>query len=181
MSLRKKSGIDSVFIELNKIGIENFLTVGDVHLLYNAASSLPDYSTILEIGTNSGRSTRIMAMAAPTSTIITIDIIDMWSGEWIDNVIRIIGKSEVIIPIIKTKYDMVFIDGLHDKGSVEKDIYNCEPKLKSSGLFVFHDYTGDHKAVSDVVNEFVEANNNYERIHIPSGDKYTTCYAARKI
>lgn len=55
-------------------------------------------------------------------------------------------------------YDLVFIDGAHDRGSVESDIAHALPLLAPGGLLAFHDYGGhDHPAVKAAVDALAEA------------------------
>jgi len=115
--------------------------------------------TALEIGTASSFSTAWMVKAG--ATVTTIDIIDK-SDESPDflpeydksRVKRIIGDSTKVLPKLKQKFDIIFIDGNHDYEFVKQDIINSlkmEPKF-----IVMHDYNieaGVTQAIDEVLGK----------------------------
>jgi predicted O-methyltransferase YrrM len=163
------------------LGITGYLTIGDIRLLYRLARGIPDGSKILEIGTNRGRSTRALAAAAPECEIITVDIFSLWQGEIPENVAREIGMSHEVAAKFDGPFDLIFIDGDHEAGWVEKDITSWLPKLKVGGIAIFHDYVqADHPGVNEVVDRMIGESAAYQRI-LPLEDEATTvCYACRK-
>lgn len=54
---------------------------------------------------------------------------------------------------IDVKFDMVYIDGLHDYESVKSDIHYWRPHIKPGGWIAGHDYHKRFKGVIEAVNE----------------------------
>jgi len=73
--------------------------------------------------------------------------------EGYDNIFPIIGRSEEVVPALRVKVDVVFIDGLHVYEQVKKDIAATMPKLKDNGVMVFHDFASYHNDVGRAVKE----------------------------
>lgn len=118
--------------------------------------------TVLEIGSYLGRST--IAMAATAKKVVAVDshqnlpsnlslkpvpilpngcqdTLDVFleNVKEFDNIVPMIGRSEDIIPMLSRDYDMVFIDGSHDKESVITDTMNSINVLKQGGILAWHD------------------------------------------
>lgn len=51
--------------------------------------------------------------------------------------------------------DLIFIDGSHDRRSVENDVAASIPLLKSEGVLAFHDYGTDHPGVTETVDRLL--------------------------
>ncbi len=60
--------------------------------------------------------------------------------EGYDNIVPVVGKSWDVIPEMTEKFDVIFIDGLHTKEGIIKDVRVTLPRLKGDGFLVFHDY-----------------------------------------
>ena len=98
---------------------------------------------ILEIGTNIGSSGIAMLKAAPNAMLYTVEMdeetadtarqnfIDAGVGDRV-HILR--GKAEDILPYIKDKYDLIFLDG--PKGQYLALSEYLLPMLNSGGVFV---------------------------------------------
>lgn len=122
---------------------------------------------VLEIGSYCGLSTVCMARTANH-----IDAIDYHDGrgtpeprntldEFLDNLERYEVSDKVTAyhpdhAPVHTTYDLILIDGAHDRDSVQADLDNYLAQLSENGLLVFHDY-GEPMipGVSEVVNELL--------------------------
>ena len=61
-----------------------------------------------------------------------------------DRVAIHVGYSTEIVPLFPPgSFDLVFIDGLHDRRSVETDLGVCRRVARSGGRIAFHDYGRD--------------------------------------
>jgi len=137
----------------------------DVHGMFppkeaRALVKLAKDKNCLEIGSYKGRST--IAMASTAKHVFTIDtfradttrpsyqIPDNVSGhttldifnrniKGYDNIEYMIGLSEEILPTLDKMFDLVFIDGCHDKEQVEIEIKLSWDLIKDDGIFIFHD------------------------------------------
>lgn len=68
----------------------------------------------------------------------------------------------------KEKFDVVYIDALHDYTSVRDDINAWYPLVNNGGILAGHDYSEHWPGVLDAVQEFA-TNNKYE-IEVLFGD-----------
>jgi predicted O-methyltransferase YrrM len=136
---------------------------------------------VLEVGSYCGRSTVCMAQAAVSLAAVdpftgdrTEDVRDTL-GEFTQNVIRydvaekvttLRGVSADVLPRLRrdgAEFDLVFIDGAHDRASVELDLELSLPLLAEGGVLAFHDYReseGDYDGrwdpdVTAVVSELI--------------------------
>lgn len=119
-------------------------------------------SNILEIGTATGYSAAVMAEAAPTTPIITLNPKATEVPQARENL-----KPYSTVTVIQEKswdyyartggsYDLIFVDG--DHGQVERDLVWWD-RVSSGGLLLFHDYSPDGakrpcQPVYDAVNLF---------------------------
>ena len=126
-------------------------------LLYYAVMShlhADRHNVILEIGTNYGASTIIMAQALIDSNrpgkIITIErdyataeiAKEHFAAAWVNDYIRVlVGASRDVIPEIDTRIDIAFIDGSHDCPDVIDDFDNVLQLLNPGGLMIFDNTT----------------------------------------
>ncbi len=134
---------------------------------------------VLEIGSYCGRSTICLAHAAKSvaavdpfdgrATTAPRDTLADFMGNLItygvlEKVTAYKGESELVLPNLEGRFDLVFIDGNHSREAVLRDAEMARAKLLPGGLLAFHDYRrnpGDHDGrwdpeVTAVVNELVE-------------------------
>lgn len=57
------------------------------------------------------------------------------------------GRSEVEVPKLKEKYDLIFIDGDHAYEGCKTDILNCQKVLAKDGIILMDDYGVEYSAV----------------------------------
>ncbi len=120
---------------------------------------------IVEIGAYTGISTRTMALASPTSKVVTIDpfsdpayINQDVLNEFIQNttgldVELVVTTSDNAFNMWNKPIDFLHIDGLHDYEQVKRDLRWIK-FIKKGGVVFIHDYTaptlpGVKKAVDE--------------------------------
>ena len=133
-----------------KIGITGFLHCDELDKLVELAAN----KDVLEVGSYRGLSAWGMAISAKTLTCVdtfqsasdgqrqtgqftTLDVFMEAIGRF-KNVRVCVGKSHEVK--VLGDFDMVFLDCMHDFGSVRADIHRWWAKLRPGGLFVMHDY-----------------------------------------
>jgi hypothetical protein len=77
--------------------------------------------------------------------------------------------STIILPKLRKKYDIIFIDGSHDEKIVIQDITNGDKKLVLNGLMIIDDVL--HIGVKNAILQFVKNYKNYKRISIGKDEK----------
>lgn len=116
----------------------------DAMVLFKYAKKIK--GQIVEIGPYAGRSTKLMAIASPESSITTIDDFSMGQKKRflkeIDgyDISFLIGKSQDIGKKWKQPIDLLHIDGDHTYEAVRKDIELFAPHVKPGGYILLHDY-----------------------------------------
>jgi len=123
-------------------------------------AELARHRTVLEIGSYMGAST--VALASIARKVHAIDphgpepkepgcettLVPMMENLLRygvrDRVVIHVGYSTEIVPLFPPgSFDLVFIDGLHDRRSVETDLGVCRRVARSGGRIAFHDYGRD--------------------------------------
>lgn len=126
---------------------------------------------VLEIGSYCGRSTICLAQDA-----VSVSAVDTFDGRdtaqpgstrglfdrnlrryrVAEKVTAYVGTSAEVLPNLPPVYDLVFVDGAHDKDSVAADAQLAAAVLKPGGQIVFHDYRQwQDPGVREAVDEFV--------------------------
>jgi hypothetical protein len=136
--------------------VAGWLTFAEGRALYDLAAG----KDVLEIGSYCGRSTVCLAQSA--KTVVAVDPFDGRGtpdprgtrDDFLANVRRygVADKIGVVVTadraeIPDTPFDLVFIDGAHDRPSVEADVAAALDRLAPGGLLAFHDYRtypGEH-------------------------------------
>lgn len=111
---------------------------------------------VLEIGSHRGRSTIALAGAARIVHAVDWHRGDIQAGmgdtlqEFLghltrygvrDQVVVHLGRFEDVLPVLlREAFDMVFLDGLHDRASVDRDVQLLRPLVVKKGILAFHDY-----------------------------------------
>jgi hypothetical protein len=131
---------------------------------------LAEGKAVLEVGAYCGRSTICLAQTA--HTMATVDTFDGRGTAQAGNtratfdrnlqrygvdekVCVYVGTSGSVLPNLPPIYDLVFIDGSHDRESVAADARLAAALLRPGGLLAFHDYGGGDVGVTEAVDEFV--------------------------
>jgi predicted O-methyltransferase YrrM len=139
-------------------------------------------SIVLEIGSYYGRSTIALA-----STAAVVHSLDPHTGgppecqdtlpEFVSNLERYgvrervvvhIGRSEELCPLFRhDAFDLVFVDAIHERPDIDRDITLAARCLKQGGVLALHDYgvegAHDHLGnwhvfdVTEAVDEFVRS------------------------
>lgn len=136
---------------------------------------------ILEIGLAYGTSSLIlMNKLLKYKKSKSYDIIDMnqtkqWKSIGLKNIIAFLkyennnldyklyeDSSVIILPKMRKKYDIIFIDGSHDEKIVIQDIMNSDKKLIINGLMIIDDVL--HYGVKNAILQFFSNNKNYIKI-----------------
>jgi protein-L-isoaspartate O-methyltransferase len=133
-----------------------------------ALAALSYGKRVFEIGSYCGLSTVCMARTA--SDVVTVDTHDgrgtpeprntfntlmanLWRHGVAEKVTAVVGTADQWTD--DRKFDLIFIDGGHDRESVTRDIESSMHLLADGGLLVFHDYGGEHAEVTAAVDDFV--------------------------
>jgi predicted O-methyltransferase YrrM len=101
---------------------------------------------ILEIGFGYEGYSNQVWMDHTSAQITTID-----KGDWqqvaskraeahSDRLTFILGRSEEVMPTIKDKFDLIYIDGDHRYDGAKADMLNAIPLLTKKGVIVLDDY-----------------------------------------
>lgn len=133
---------------------------------------------VLEIGSFCGLSTVCIARTAESVT--AVDYFDARATlipprntrEAFDANIERYGVADKVTvchpddPLPLPEYDLAFIDGAHDRASVEADIQKALAVLKPDGLLIFHDYSnaGDFE-VKEAVDGFLDSGAELISVH----------------
>ncbi|WP_179319471.1 O-methyltransferase [Winogradskyella helgolandensis] len=146
----------------------------DAQLLYRLSKYF-GFKNSLELGTSLGMGTYAIAIATPTSKIITIEGCPNTSAlaksklenNNITNVEFLVGNFLDTIPNLKEEnYDFIFFDGHHNKEATIKYFEALLPKAHNDSVFVFDDiywskgmteaweYIKNHDAVTVTVDGF---------------------------
>jgi hypothetical protein len=121
--------------------VPGWLTRPEAELLWRTAAG----RDVLELGTASGRSTVCLAQSA--GRVVSVDRADQSeAAEWVrrygltDRVEFRRGDVADACRHLTGRFDLVFIDTLHDAASVARDIAAVRPLLAPGGRLAFHDY-----------------------------------------
>lgn len=140
---------------------------------------------ILEIGCYEGRSTLWFLENFPEATVEVIDTFD-GSGylpannlferfknntnKYKDRLIINVGKSQDILPKLKDKYDLIYVDGSHKYEDVKLDAKYSWQLLNKGGHIIFDDYLWNRWNNDDrpkpAIDEFIENTDNIKVVHI---------------
>lgn len=135
--------------------VAGWLTLEQARLLYERAAALPALARIVEIGTYHGRSTIVLAKAAPTAEVITIDPFasepDVGTQDLAvfeanldrsglrDRVHHVRESSVAALTAVPGEVDLLYIDGAHDLKTALPDIKNWGARVRDGGVMLIHD------------------------------------------
>lgn len=153
---------DDVFRSVERIG--GWLTRDQARLLYERASQLPPGARIVEIGSYHGRSTIVLARAAPEAEIVAVDpyskgdehrevlteqdvrMADLAQFEANlvhagvrDRVRHVHDFSTDAVRGFEGEIDLLYIDGAHDLRTALADIRSWGAHVRAEGTMLIHD------------------------------------------
>lgn len=133
---------------------EGWLSRGQAETLWREAAKLPAGSVIVEIGSHRGRSTSVLAAAAPESHVVAVDPFDnpRWGGgaesrdtflrnlaaAGVENVELLADLSTELRPTWNRAVDLLYIDGAHDYPTVADDLEWAQHVVPGGAVLV-HD------------------------------------------
>ena len=143
---------------------------------------------ILEIGLAYGTSSLILInkllkyKGSKSYDIIDMNQTEQWKSIGIKNIDKFLkymkckkldyklyeDSSTIIVPKLRKKYDIIFIDGSHDEKIVIQDIMNGDKKLILNGLMIIDDVL--HYGVKSSIFQFVKKYKNYKRISVDNDE-----------
>ena len=170
--------------------IQGWMTENELLKLAELVSGISNIENIIEIGSDRGLSSSLIAHSAHNGLLYCIDI---WSEETIyeDFVRNTFIHHKKIFPIkansIKASMlfpdeyaDLIFIDADHSYDAVKADLAAWWPKLKNGGVFCGHDYCNEFNGVIDAVNEFsIEKNIDIKQYY--NNAEYNSIWHCRKV
>lgn len=128
---------------------------------------------VLEIGSHKGRSTIALAGSARVVHAVDWHQGDVQAGhgetlrEFLDNLSRYgvrdrvivhLGRIEEILPVLRQEaFDLVFLDAMHDRTSVDRDIGLLRPLAAKNGILAFHDYGIQEFGVTGAVDALCQS------------------------
>jgi predicted O-methyltransferase YrrM len=133
--------------------IDGWLSKGQAQALFQAAEATTGGS-IVEIGSHHGRSTIVLASAAPASEVVAIDPFDSarWGGgEDAYPAFRgNLARAGVDVRLLRTtsgeaarEWDgpigLLFVDGAHTTAAARQDLVDWEPHVLKGGRVFVHD------------------------------------------
>jgi predicted O-methyltransferase YrrM len=143
---------DEVFASVRDI--DGWLTVDQARMLYERAARLPPTSRIVEIGSHHGRSTIVLASAAPEAELVAIDPYEEGQPRPLDlerfesnleragvrgRVRHVHASSSAALDEIPGEVDLLYIDGAHDLKTAHGDICGWGARVRDGGTLLIHD------------------------------------------
>lgn len=143
---------------MNYEKIQGWISDNEAGRLIGYATEAPT-KNFLEIGSLYGKS------ASALAEVGKVTCVDLFPEEQLEkfkentaslNVEILQGDSTKILPTLKEKYGLIFIDGNHTREYFEQDLNNSWNLLEDNGIIVIHDYNNDKwQDVKKVVQEFM--------------------------
>jgi len=136
--------------------IEGWLTREQAAVLFRAARSLPDGSTVVEIGSHQGRSTVVLAAGLPTGArLVAVDpfepawrygghstqellLAHLGAAGFADRVEVVASTSRAARAEYDGPVDLLYIDGKHDYWTVRDDL-RWAARVPEGGAVLVHD------------------------------------------
>jgi predicted O-methyltransferase YrrM len=145
-------GFEEVFASVQ--GIDGWLTVDQARLLYDRAAALSAGARIVEIGSHHGRSTIVLAVAAPDAELVAIDPYEEDRPRPADlerfesnleragvrgRVRHVHASSTAALAEVPGEVDLLYIDGAHDLKTAHADIRGWGARVRDGGTMLIHD------------------------------------------
>jgi len=146
------TAFDEVFASVQ--GIDGWLTKAQARLLYERAAALPSGARIVEIGSHHGRSTIVLARAAPSAELIAIDPYEENEPRPADlerfeqnleragvreRVRHVHAPSTAALAGVRGDVDLLYIDGAHDLATALADVRGWGVRVREGGAMLIHD------------------------------------------
>jgi predicted O-methyltransferase YrrM len=134
--------------------IDGWLTVNQARLLFERAAGLTPGSRIVEIGSHHGRSTIVLAVAAPDAELVAIDPYEEDRPRPADleqfesnlaragvrqRVRHVHASSRAALAELPGEIDLLYIDGAHDLQTAHADIRGWGARVRDGGTMLIHD------------------------------------------
>jgi predicted O-methyltransferase YrrM len=146
------TAFDDVFASVQDI--DGWLTKAQARLLYEYAAALPPGSRIVEIGSHHGRSTIVLASAAPEAELVAIDPYEeneprpadlerfeqnLERAGVRDRVRHVHAPSTAALAEVAGEVDLLYIDGAHDLRTALADVRGWGARVGDGGTMLIHD------------------------------------------
>jgi hypothetical protein len=143
---------------------ETYLSKWEASFLEGLASSTPNPSRIVEVGTGKGISLARLLLGLSLHTDAKVWSIDLLECEKAKEYVQscqipnwryalVVGDSAKIGCEWNEPLDMVYLDGSHAYEGVLKDVEVWSPFLKAGGIMAFHDYGNRKHRVTAAVDK----------------------------
>jgi predicted O-methyltransferase YrrM len=134
--------------------IDGWLTGDQARLLYDRAATLTPGALIVEIGSHHGRSTIVLAKAAPEAHIVAVDPYEEAEPRPRDlerfesnleragvrsQVRHVHASSTAALGRVSGPIDLLYIDGAHDLRTARADIRGWGGRVREGGTLLIHD------------------------------------------
>lgn len=146
------TAFDDVFASVQDI--DGWLTKAQARLLYERAAALPSGSRIVEIGSHHGRSTIVLATAAPEAELVAIDPYEENEPRPTDlqrfeqnleraglrgRIRHVHAPSTTALAEVPGEVDLLYIDGAHDLTTALADVRGWGTRVRDGGTMLIHD------------------------------------------
>jgi predicted O-methyltransferase YrrM len=186
---------DDVFESVRDI--DGWLTKAQARLLYERAAALSPGARIVEIGSHHGRSTIVLATAAPEAELIAIDPYEedearpadlerfehnLERARVRDRVRHVHAASTAALPEVPGEIDLLYIDGAHDLKTAHADIEGWGARVRDGGTMLIHDsFSSVGVTLAEILSLFFGARfryigrsrtlAEYRREHLPAAER----------
>ncbi|HWP65039.1 MAG TPA: class I SAM-dependent methyltransferase [Candidatus Limnocylindria bacterium] len=177
-----------------------WLTEREGAFLYALAARGPGSGAVVEIGSNRGKSTTLLACAACTAGRERVHAIDPHRGgteaefranlarEGVDDwVIPHVARSQNFVKAWRDPVRLLFVDGLHTYEGVRADYTDWVPFVVEGGVIPLHDTfqrDGLRRVVEETIlgarDSFLDRRQHHRRSEAASG-RIRACLAARGV
>jgi predicted O-methyltransferase YrrM len=146
------TAFDDVFASVRDI--DGWLTKAQARLLYEHAAALRPGSRIVEIGSHHGRSTIVLASAAPEAEVVAIDPYEENEPRPADlerfeqnleragvreRIRHVHAPSTAALAEVAGEVDLLYIDGAHDLRTALADVRGWGARVREGGTMLIHD------------------------------------------
>jgi predicted O-methyltransferase YrrM len=186
---------DEVFESVRDI--DGWLTKAQARLLYERAAALPPGARIVEIGSHHGRSTIVLATAAPEAELIAIDPYEenqprpddlerfernLERAGVRERVRHVHAPSTAALAHVPGEIDLLYIDGAHDLKTAHADIRGWGARVRDGGTMLIHDsFSSVGVTLAEILSLFFGERfryigrsrtlAEYRREHLPSAER----------